>query len=215
MNSPKKSTVSLVAAIFALLLALTFASPAYASGFAQDICEANDGTWSGPNNMNGTCTYVSGDIIAVTNCGAGYSYLVYFVADAETGSDCIADPSPDLGGTTANSDVPTTLNLGGEKNGSATFPAGTCPQQCTISPSLPNNAANDLPADALATMYMRVVDEGGVPGSGTYTVCFNNPNHELVTIYRFVSGAWVAVAVSEGSPICTTASGDGSFYLGN
>ncbi len=171
---------------FLLLLALlaSTTTPAFAGGSGEGVCIANGGTWVGPNGA-GTCIYAAGDIISVVNCGEGYIYYVHYFFDVETSSECVVVPPPE--DTTKFTDDEnggtTTLNLGGEKNGSATFPPGTCPQKCTISSSLPNNAANDLPADALATMYVRVVNEDGTPGDGSYTVCFDNPDLEALIIY--------------------------------
>jgi hypothetical protein len=122
-------------------------------------------------------------------------------------------PGPD--DSIGNSDEQATLHLGGDHNGSATFPPGSCPQQCTINSTLPNNAKNDLPGDELATMYVRVVNEDGAPGDGSYVVCFSNPHGASLTIYRYIAGAWVALRVAAVDPICITASGDGAFYLGD
>lgn len=102
----------------------------------------------------------------------------------------------------------------GSNSGSVTFPAGACPQKCTAGSTLPGPAKNSLPDGAMATIYVRVVDDGGAAGTGSYTVCFNNPDDEALTIYRYVGGAWVAIQVATTNPVCVSASGDGAFYLG-
>lgn len=276
-----------IASFFALVLALSFTSGAYAGTDWQTPCVANGGSWSGPNGFTGTCTYFAGNIIADSNCGGSDDYEEYFNSGNPTGSACVpaatipgtpeadcnaaggswsgadsdngdcayaagssaavfacgagyeytetyvagifssyqcsvatSDSDDDTSGSddgevTGEGTQPVTLVLGGGDNGSATFSPDACPQKCTIGPSLPAAAKDGVPSDALATMYVRVVDQGGAPGTGTYTVCFKNPNNDPVTVYRFVSGVWVAVAANSGNPICTTASGDGAFYLGN
>jgi hypothetical protein len=142
-----------------------------------------------------------------------------------TSGICYSDPgassSDSTGRTESRNNNPSnedsaaaTLSLGAGKNGSVTFPAGTCGQKCTISSILPAGANSSLPGGAIATLYVRVVDEGGVPGTGSYTVCFNNPDGEVLTIYRYVAGAWVALQAGSTSQLCVPGSGDGAFYLG-
>lgn len=187
-------------------------------------CLAASGVWSGADSNNGDCTYAAGSSAALFACGAGYEYTETYVAGLFASGQCTftsTDSDDDTPSASDGGEVngvgtgPITLVLGGGDNGSATFPPSSCPQKCTISPGLPAAAHAGLPSDAFATMYVRVVDEGGVPGTGTYTVCFKNPDNDPVTVYRFVGGVWVAVAANSGNPICTTASGDGAFYLGN
>jgi len=224
MKSTNKVLLRIVAiCALAFAFALSTTSSAYAGTQQQPICIANGGSWSGPDAYEGTCTYPAGNIIADSNCGRGvFDYEVYFdSALGEVGSDCVAhlipeDPSPsdDRPQSTQGNDETVIQCVKQEPYTCIIFPPGTCEQNCAVSYQLPNGAGKALANDALATAYVRVVGEGGIPGEGSYTVCFENPNHELVTIYRFIGGAWVAMAVSEGSPICTTASGDGAFYLG-
>jgi hypothetical protein len=99
-------------------------------------------------------------------------------------------------------------------NGSVFFPAWACPQSCLIGFVLPFEAENDLPPDALATVYVQLDDLDGSPYGASYQVCFENPDEELLTLFRYVSGAWRALNTSSRSLVCATASGDGSFYLG-
>ncbi len=91
--------------------------------------------------------------------------------------------------------------------------ASACSGNCVVSSSLPKDAANHLPPGALQTLYVQVRDSDGNPSNDTYTVCLANPNRTLVTLYRFVSGAWVPLAISTSDPVCATVTGDGAFYL--
>ncbi len=101
--------------------------------------------------------------------------------------------------------------LGGNKNGSFYYDAGTCTIGCIYTPSLPGKAANSLPDDAVATLYVRLAEDG----TGSYTVCFDVSGIANPVIYRYISGAWVAQPISfSGGQACTTASGDGAFALG-
>lgn len=76
-----------------------------------------------------------------------------------------------------------------------------------------------LPNSAVATLYVRTVDAGGSPSQDTYTVCFfvnENLGLNPPTIYRFVGGAWVAVAIGnpDAGVICAVESGEGAYCLG-
>ncbi len=102
-------------------------------------------------------------------------------------------------------------HLGGHKNGSFYYAAGTCAAGCVFTPSLPGKAANSLPDGVVATLYVRLADGG----TGSYSVCFDVTGIANPVIYRYVSGAWVAQPISfSGGQACTTASGDGAFALG-
>lgn len=213
-------------ALLALLLAAgLLVSPAQAGGSPQENCEGHDGTWDGANSFTGTCYYYPGDEDFDDECDAeihDYRFFTYegeaddiangchLIEESTTDEETTSEPSI----ANEGNDDTTTLSLGGGHNGSATFPAGSCPQKCTISSALPGPAKNSLPGDAIATIYVRVVDEGGTPGSGSYTVCFDNPDGASLTIYRYIGGVWTAVQAGSTSPICVTASGDGAFYLG-
>jgi hypothetical protein len=149
----------------------------------QQTCEADGGSWAGPDMLTGTCTY---------------GRAPGFGANGDSSAD-------------EDNSNPVTLHLNGGKNGYATFGAGACDPQCTVSPNLPTPGKLTLPSNALATLYVRLPDGSNAP----YTVCFNNPDGKQLLIYRFVSGGWVAVTFGSGSdPLCTSASGDGAFYLG-
>jgi len=208
-----------IAAVTLLTLGIALATPSSARAGIDpgDACEANGGIWVGADVFNGTCTYPSGDLISIQNCGDNYRYLVHFSAGFETGHECDATERPPgpSGAETGPSDEIVTICLGGEKNGCVTFPAGTCAQKCTISPTLPGGAANALPANAYATLYVRDVVENGEPGTDSYTLCFNNQSGQAVIIYKFIGGAWVALTLSStANPVCIISSGEGAFYLG-
>jgi hypothetical protein len=219
---------------FSLLLALVLAAgvvvtPAFAID-AEALCDDQGGTWDGADAFNGQCTYLTDAPDFYSWCEPADTYMIEtYVAGSITTGICYNDTPPG-GSPSSDSDSeeigpqntnPTneggaggTLTLGAGKNGSATFPEGTCGQKCSISSSLPAGASSSLPANAIATLYVRVVDEGGQPGSGSYTVCFANPDGAVLTIYRYVGGAWVALQIANTSPVCVNASGDGAFYLG-
>jgi hypothetical protein len=189
-------------------------------------CDAAGGSWSGSDSDNGECTYAANSAAALFSCAADEELVEFYVSGSFTHRECNSVGSGSGSGsdedsdesnkeTKKDSDEPVTLVLGGGKNGDATFPPETCTQKCTITSNLPGPAKSSIPGDAIGTMYVRVVQDGGEPGSGTYLVCFNNPDTRPVTIYRYISGAWVAVTfASSSSRICVTASGDGAFYLG-
>lgn len=211
------------AAMLVLAAAGTLASPAFASVSAQTECEADGGEWLGDGGSmaTGTCTYPAGSTgFAAAGCDADADAYVTepWILNVSQGFDACVAAETETGGqnteSTEGSGETITLNLGGGKNGSATFPLGSCPVQCTIGPTLPIAAKNDLPGDALATVYVRVVGEDGTPYEGSYTVCFDNPDGDTLTIYRYVGGVWTAVQVAASNPICVSASGDGAFYLG-
>jgi hypothetical protein len=190
----------------------------------ETTCTGSGGAWSGVDSDNGDCTYPQGNATALGICGAGYEYTETFIAGASSGTSCTyvgtsssEDDSPSGNGdeVKGGGDEPVTLFLGSGNNGSATFAPDACPQKCTIGPNLPAGAKDSLPDNAVATMYVRVVNEGGETGGGSYTVCFKNPEGQPLVIYKFVGGAWVALTFpSNSNQVCVTSSGDGAFYLG-
>jgi hypothetical protein len=82
---------------------------------------------------------------------------------------------------------------------------------CTINAQLPATPKEELWTTPLATLYVRV--DGGF-GTGSYLVCFENMYGASRTIYQFFEGVWTPIARSHSNPICATASGESSFYLG-
>ena len=228
----------------ALTLALAagiFVTPALAAT-TEEYCIGEGAVWEGSSGDIGTCFFPpSHEYFTEESCDPAihdsyyerYNPHIYdwgckakpassSGGNGNSGNDKngVADrgkkiDNSDPGNTEVNegNEETTTLTIPGGA-GWVTFPAGSCPQKCTVSPSLPGPANSSLPSDALATVYVRVVDEGGAPGNGSYTVCFNNLDNEILTIYRYVSGAWSAIQVANGNPICINASGDGAFYLG-
>ena len=110
----------------------------------------------------------------------------------------------------------TVLRLSGERGIYAIFPFASCPQQCTISATLPRAAANDLPGDKLPRASVRLVELGGAPGTNVYWVCFENRKFSDPAVYRYLESAWVRITFPRSAdPLCTFVSGGGSFYLGD
>ena len=222
-NLPRQS-LYLIGLLVFLLLASTL--PARAGTDAQVTCEGNGGSWSGISASTGTCTYPEGNLFATQACGAGYDYTEEWVTNEGPEPACIllssSDDEPDynLIYMGCGSRVwgpqpdPVLVYLCWGYNGSVFFPAWSCPQSCLIGFELPFEAKNDLPANALATVYVQSDNLDGSPYNATYQVCFENPDNELLTIYRYVSGEWRPVNTSSRSLVCTSASGDGSYYVG-
>lgn len=199
---------------------------------AQIMCEDNGGSWAGIDAETGTCTYPEGNAIATQACGPGYNYTQEWVTNEGPESTCVLlstvvlsvteeeQPDYNLVYMGCGSRVwgpqpdPVLVYLCWGYNGSVLFPAWSCPQSCLIGFVLPSEAANDLPPDALATVYVQLDDLDGSPYGASYQVCFENPDEELLTLYRYVSGEWRALNTSSRSLVCASASGDGSFYLG-
>jgi hypothetical protein len=201
--------------------------PALAGGpDAQDLCESNGGSWDGLDARTGICTYPEGNTIATQACGPGYDYTQEWVTNEGPESTCVLLVTTDV---TSDYNLiymgcgsrvwgpqpdPVLVYLCWGYNGSVLFPAWSCPQSCLIGFVLPFEAANDLPPDALATVYVQLDDLDGSPYGASYQVCFENPDEEMLTLYRYVSGEWRALNTSSRGLVCATASGDGSFYLG-
>jgi hypothetical protein len=108
------------------------------------------------------------------------------------------------------------FRLSGERYIYAIFPFASCPQQCTISATLPRAAANDLPAEKLPKVSVRLVEIGGAPGTNVYWVCFDSHAVLNPAVYRYLEGSWVRITdPRSGNPFCTFVSSGGSFFLGD
>lgn len=108
------------------------------------------------------------------------------------------------------------LRLSGERYIYAIFPFASCPQQCTISATLPRAAANDLPEEKLPKVSVRLVEIGGAPGTNVYWVCFDSHAVLNPAVYRYLQGSWIRITDPRSSnPFCTLVSSSGSFYLGD
>jgi hypothetical protein len=208
------------AALIAFVMIFTQASIAYASDPAQVICVDNGGTWDGSDVNNGVCTWAAGSTVAVDACGNDtHAYRRTYVGGGLTGDECVQTifptyPYGTCGDLAEGEGEEEEITPCYDDGSYATFGPGACSGNCVISTSLPKDAANHLPGDALVTLYVMVRDADGNPSTDSYTVCFANPDGDLLTIYRFVSGEWRALVNSSADPICATASGDGAFYLG-
>ncbi|HSS99467.1 MAG TPA: hypothetical protein VLK33_20670 [Terriglobales bacterium] len=167
--------------------------PTPTPGSLSDLCEDHGGVWIGYGHYKESCIYVP-------------PYRPY----GKSGASSTGPHSQE------DAHHSTTLHLSGEKNGYAVFPYLACPQQCTITATLPHGASNDLPQDALAMMYVRLVNFGGAPGTSAYWVCFENKNLKDPAIYRYLQGEWVRLTfVRNSNPFCTFVSLEGSYYLGD
>jgi hypothetical protein len=228
--------------IIPIILASLSTTTAYAAT-RKETCELASGTWvsepgTGLPDEHGVCTYGAATATALAFCAAnpGYEYVTTWDNTGGYVSDVCVDPGPVLSGSSSgsyiepevikwakrpestknpqnNGSTSTNLNLA-DGSVNVTFDSDSCSQQCTISRQLPRSARNSLPSDVAATLYVRVVDSGGNPGNGSYNACFANNSGNSLTIYKFISGAWVAQATSSSNPICVNSSGDGAFYLG-
>lgn len=83
---------------------------------------------------------------------------------------------------------PVTLALCGRKSGVAHLLA--CDLKCVITASLPAAAERKMPPTAVATMYIRTLDPGGIKNNDTDTICFIVKDLGLTppTIYRYIAG---------------------------
>ncbi len=201
--SLSKLSRPLVGALIFVALAFSLASPALAAAPKAE-CENGGGEWSGPNSSNGTCTYSQKTDIAQNKCPKDAIYREKYKSAALTSSGCLftTDGKPGNG--------PITLGLGGPNRVVVTFSAWTCSNPCVISASLPRGAKNSLPANTLATVYVRLVS-----GDGEYLLCFNNKKSETLSIYRYFHPDWRRILTSSSNPICSYVSGNGPFFLGN
>lgn len=214
-----------------LVLAMTLlARQEAAAATTADDCAASGGSWAGPDDYIGTCTYPANSTYAISNCGANRSFAEAFNPDESiTGSCTLAAPTPNNGNSQpayggCRNEVrgpltePVKLSLCNHKNGTVTFPVGGCELKCTITQSIPKNIARKLPRGAAATIYVRLVDQGGLPGNHGYTVCFSLADLTLKppAIFQYREGSWQAIAIgnADNDFICAVAAADGSFFLG-
>ncbi len=217
--------------LFALLLVLFISQNALAGDTVtpQFLCEDGGGTWSGLSAYTGECTQVQGSSEG-NPCEPGQIWVTYTsYLDGEFAGasfDCfVGESSPPV---TVN-DSPVTVNDYSHNSGQggdapvglctqaaghwrcSYFDAGTCADNCYIDPHLPAGPHDALPDNVITTLYINVSPDPG----GPYIVCFENPDNESLTIYQYIAGAWVPVAVGTSNPLCASASGDGSFYFGS
>ncbi len=190
-------------------------------------CILDGGLWVG--NLDGTdglCVYPQGTAKALTACGPNYDLIFTIENSLLQGAGQCGLPGNYSGGgsyppygrfgaAVEGEPGAGSMSLGAPRNGSVSFAAGACAGKCTINPNLPGGAKANLPADAIATLYFRSTDADGQPGMGSYSVCFAVGELTSPVIYRYVSGAWVAQAVTiSGGQVCASGSGDGAYALG-
>ncbi len=215
------------AASFFVIIITVLASRQASAGGNEDYCLVNGGTWTGSSTFAGTCSYPPNSSLANQVCGPDMALTVEYNSDESIVNTCSDPPAassagPGYGG--CGNEVrgplpqPITLPLCGGKNGSATFPVGDCKLKCTVTNRLPQLAEKKVPNGAEATIYVRVIDPGGLPGVDSYTVCFSLENLDLdpPAIYRWVGGQWELQMIGnkDSNFICSMADGDGAFYLG-
>lgn len=199
--------------VLVTLVTFTAVAPAYAATDQQDICEDAYGTWTGADAFNGECEYTFGTPTAEQACGENGKLITAFTNGNQISEHCGYRPTPvgTAGGETGNSNGAVTVSLGQGKNGSAVFSPDACPKKCTVSANLLRAAKNALPADALATLTVRIVGGSG----GSYLVCFKTAGLSNPTIYRFAGGSWFSIAtITSGNRLCASNTGTASFYLG-
>lgn len=220
--------VFFAAAFFAISLTLLASRPSTAATI-EDDCVGNFGTWSGPSSDDGTCTYAANSNYAISHCGADSIYTETFDSSTETTTTACTAVAPTSTQSTSGyaggcrREVrgplphPVKISLCHGKNGTVIFPTGACELKCTISSGIPAAAARKLPVDAEATLYVRVVNSGGVPGNDSYTVCFTLTGLDLnpPVVFRFFNGKWELAAIgnSENAFICVVGAGDGAYSL--
>jgi hypothetical protein len=224
--------IALGAFFFAVVFTL-IASLDAAAVTTADQCAIDGGTWLDVDPNIGTCSFSAGSSTAISHCGNDHSYSVTYNQDETTDELCtyVAPPAAPATGSSGGPgygycgnevrgplEHPVTLWLCKNRNGSATFPTGACYIKCTISSGLPAPARRKIKSHIYASIYVRSIAPGGEPGTDSYVVCFNlgDLNLKTPTIYRYVSGSWVAVAIgtAESKVLCASASADGAFYLG-
>jgi hypothetical protein len=213
--------------LFALLLALS----SYYSVFAgnsvtnQFLCEDSDdgGIWEGVggSSTEGSCIYPPETGISQEACDEGESYVRHYDSNGNfSGDECVilndpgtpatGEPYSHNSGQGGEAPIGLCTQAGGPWRCSY-FNEGTCAVNCYIDPHLPAGAQHALPGGVITTLYVNISPDPG----GSYSVCFENPDNESLTIYQYLGGVWVALATSTNNPICASSTGDGSFYLGS
>lgn len=218
-----QACILLAGFFFASLLTLLASSEAAAA--TEDDCVAAGGSWAGFTSDLGTCTYAEGVAEAVAACGAHATLARTYNQDETINEVCTAIPQPQsqpgYGG--CGNEVrgplpqPRTLYLCNAKNGAVTFPIGACGLKCTITNALPVTSARKLPKNNEASLYVRTIDPGGLGNDDNYVVCFNvnKLDTDSPALYRFVSGAWVVIAMGNANSqvLCASGSGEGAYCL--
>jgi hypothetical protein len=209
----------IVAVLFAAILVISTTQTALAGG-PQSWCEGSGGIWNGADGETGTCTFDSSNdyFQQESHCDEDQLWVLTFIdevliptecLDVGSGSQGSEEPYSHNSGQSADEPVGLCTQAGGDWRCSY-FTAGTCAVNCYIDPHLPDGAQNALPGGVISTLYVNISPDPG----GSYSVCFENPDNESLTIYQYLGGVWVPLATSTNNPICASSSGDGSFYLG-
>lgn len=198
-------------------------TPGLIAGTFGFLCSGYGGIWDGDEGTNGICTFPTSRELVDEFCPPGYQ-TVFVIEDnqivgipscvlpgASGTSSGTRSPGFSIHGGKIRDDAAGSAALGGGKNGSFYYNAGTCAVGCIYTQTLPGGAASSLPGNATATLYIRLA-EGG---TGSYNVCFDATGLTNPFIYQYISGAWVIIgSFNSGGQVCATASGDGAFALG-
>jgi hypothetical protein len=216
-----KSSKYILGITLCLIFVLSISQPAFAGEqtLAFECEEFAMGTWVGEpegDEWTGTCTLPPGT--EFNQCPEGQTQVDYWVEGELIDSVCITGEPGGTGGeeyshnSGQGGDAPVGLctQAAGDWR-CAYFNEGTCAVNCYIDPHLPTGAKAALPGGVITTLYVNISPDPG----GSYSVCFENPDNESLTIYQYLGGVWVALATSTNNPICASSSGDGSFYLGS
>jgi hypothetical protein len=208
--------------LLSLMLSLATTSTVFAGADSDEFCEVlNGGSWT-PSGVvplygNGDCLFPENSPLALAYCGSDRSALATYTGNKITPDsvECGSAYRPYGRNGDTSEGGKHMLNLQGGRGVTVTFVEGACPQQCTISHNLPVGPSNALPGDAAATLYVRVVDDGGTPGFGSYTACFDTSGLTNPKLYQYLGSGWVLVASGDNNPLCFSSFGDGVFYLGS
>ncbi|MEX1247140.1 MAG: hypothetical protein WEA61_01545 [Anaerolineales bacterium] len=124
----------LFAASFFVITMTLLAEEDASAGSTADFCTSNGGSWSGPDDLFGTCSYPANSASAISNCGADHSFAETFNQDETVVGSCTLvaqtqnSSRPGFGG--CGNEVrgpliqPVKLSLCHGKNGTVTFPTG-------------------------------------------------------------------------------------------
>ncbi len=207
--STKRFIRFLAAIPFAVLLLMAFS---FQSAFATGNAEGSDLLLTPtPASTQEACEDNGGELIQIAPHQHDCVYFAPYRPYGKIGASTNGNHSKDDVGTQTS-----VLRLSGERGIYAVFPFASCPQQCTISATLPRAAANDLPEEKLPKVSVRLVEVGGAPGTNVYWICFDSHGLLEPAVYRYLQGAWFRITDPQtGNPFCTFVSSGGSFYLGD
>jgi len=199
-------TIGFLVAFF-LLMAFSFTLASANSSFALD----NVPLTPTPASTREACEDNGGELIDLPTNKHSCEYFPPYRPYGKIGASTNGNHSKDNIETLSS-----LLRLSGERGIYAIFPFASCPQQCTMSATLPRAAANDLPSTTVRKVSVRLVEIGGAPGTNVYWLCFEKPRTADPAVYRYLENAWTRITLERSSdPFCTFVNSGGSFYLGD